>query len=620
MADFTEEQDAQAEMEMALALKQQQSKNQPVSNISAPVQPQTTAKKVPTRQQVQDTQFNADANDVTKGPFWDGVVQKASMGLVPKALDTAADMSNGNFQAFAPNMGSLGPKDTGSHQYRDQYQKAAKASGGASMAGSLLNPTNFLGGAGVAQNFAQGVGQYATQELAGGRNIDPLTAINQGAISALPSKLGQMGGQFMDFLSKKMTPAALNMIKEMTERVMTGGKNVDPVAKTQLLSSASKFGTGNKYQDMLKRTTQVLDPGLFNKWKQEGIFQSQLKRQTKFGKASRQAGLQVRDSRAKADNTTVPADQLSNDLEGLARQSELDPSQYGGTGQDVAGLIRSEFNTTPTKIAQASRPTAMSFGPPNQSLPQASVGGNPTLPIYDEFAGGGGPSSILDSSGEPLQSPQRIQQTGKDKFSFQPEMQQTPVRDGFQISPELNNPRIPLSQLNQKRMEITSKQFQPKFKMSNPEVAPLRASQRISDYTTTKAGYTPDQLLRLKQANANNEVTKGAQEIFSNGTSTPAGSEPPTAWAQAMKFVGDKSADIKLSVANQAAKKAMSRLDRRFNTGSLNSMSPFQIDNLKAKFSAIGNMKPQDAASYVYAESMMNPAFRSAWNDREKQD
>lgn len=36
----------------------------------------------------------------------------------------------------------------------------------------------------------------------------------------------------MDFLSKKMTPAALNMIKEMTERVMTGGKNVDPVAKT----------------------------------------------------------------------------------------------------------------------------------------------------------------------------------------------------------------------------------------------------------------------------------------------------------------------------------------------------------------------------------------------------
>ena len=54
-------------------------------------------------------------------------------------------------------------------------------------------------------------------------------------------------------------------------------------------------------------------------------------------------------------------------------------------------------------------------------------------------------------------------------------------------------------------------------------------------------------------------------------------------------------------MAQNAAKKALDRLDRRFGTGQMNDMSPFQVDNIRSKLNAISQMAPQDSAAYVYA-------------------
>jgi hypothetical protein len=174
--------------------------------------------------------------DVTGNQFWSGIVNRASMGTVPLAVDAvrgfmkdpqAAGMraAVAGRDSFFP-LNPLGAIDIAKgyagdeRDARDYYQQAEDFGGpGATIGGGITNPMNLVGGSGFVANAGNQLAQDKIAQMAGQER----SATEMAGNAMLAGGAGKAFGlattgasSFDDFIVQKLGPAALKFVNEFT--------------------------------------------------------------------------------------------------------------------------------------------------------------------------------------------------------------------------------------------------------------------------------------------------------------------------------------------------------------------------------------------------------------------
>jgi hypothetical protein len=223
--------------------------------------------------------------DTTGDQFWSGIVNRASMGTVPLAVDAVKGFAKdpmgsaqrtaqagresgfplNPFGAFDMAKAAAGDETA----TRDYYQQAEDFGGpGTTIGGGIANPMNLVGGSGFVANAGNQLAQDKIAQMAGQERSATEMAGNAmfagGAGKAF--ELATTGASsFDDFLVKKLGPSALDWVNKTAERVvMQGTPNAELVQS--LKRQPSKLGLGNMFDDIKYQMITKLKPGILEDW------------------------------------------------------------------------------------------------------------------------------------------------------------------------------------------------------------------------------------------------------------------------------------------------------------------------------------------------------------------